>query len=178
VYEFREWDNKVLRIIFGLKYKKVIGTRRKLHSEELCVTLPPLRLSGSLDQEGSDRHYIWYVRERDKGKHRTLVRKPCMNRPLGRHGCKCEDNIKANLKDRNRVFMDSSILQQEPFAGCCRYASVQGVQSTGQPTDWLRSLPGFCTTKLAGHNGVLKYRLVEFRVKIFSNFLIYEVTDT
>jgi hypothetical protein len=35
-----------------------------------------------------------------------------MNRPLGRHGCKCEDNIKVNLKDRNRVFIDSSILNR------------------------------------------------------------------
>ena len=90
-----------------------------------------------------------------------------MNRPLGRHGCKCENNInplnaklnlichllallgahhiiqvsgvrvKANLKDRNKVFMDSSILQQEPFAGCCRYAFVKGVEFTGQPTAWL-----------------------------------------
>jgi len=42
VYEFREWENKVLRIIFGLQYKKVKGTRKKLHSVELRVTLHPL----------------------------------------------------------------------------------------------------------------------------------------
>jgi len=172
VYEFREWENKVLRIIFGLQYRKVIRTRRKLHSEEFRVTLHPLRLLGSLNQEGSDCHYIWYVRERDKVKHRTLVGK------LGRHGCKCEDNIKASLKDRKRVFTDSSILQQELFADCCRYASVKGVESTGQPTDWLQSLPEFCTTKLAGPNGVLKHRIVEFRVSKFSNFLTYAATDT
>jgi hypothetical protein len=26
-----------------------------------------------------------------------------MNRPLGKHRCKWEDNIEVNLKDRNRV---------------------------------------------------------------------------
>lgn len=74
--------------------------------------------------------------------------------------------------------MDSSILQQEPFAGCCRYASVKGVEFTGRRTDWLRSFPGFYTTKLAGPNCVLKYRIVEFRVSKFSNFLIYAAIDT
>jgi hypothetical protein len=45
VYEFREWENKVLSI-FGIQYKNVIGTRRKLHSEELRVTLHPIHLLG------------------------------------------------------------------------------------------------------------------------------------
>jgi hypothetical protein len=75
VYEFREWENKVLRIIFGLQYKKVIGTRRKLHSEEPRVTLHPLCLLSWLNQEGPDRHYIWYVRER-WGKTQNFSRKP------------------------------------------------------------------------------------------------------
>jgi len=116
--------------------------------------------------------------ERGTRGNRTLVGKPCMNRPLGRHGYKCEDNIKANLKDRNRVFMDSSILQQEPFAGCCRYASVKGVESIDQPTGLTALSSGFCTTKLAGPNGVLKYRIVEFRVSKFSNICGYRYLTT
>jgi len=88
----------VLRI-FGPKRKEVARERRKLHNEELndlysspnivrVIKPRRMRLVGN----------VAYMGER-RGVYRVLVGKPEVKSPLGRLGCRWEDNIKMDLRE-------------------------------------------------------------------------------
>jgi hypothetical protein len=93
------FENRVLRRVFGSKRNEVIGEWRRLHNEELsdlyslanivCVVKSrKMRWAGHMARIGEGR-----------GVHRVLVGKPEGNRPLGRHRCRWEDNIKMELQE-------------------------------------------------------------------------------
>ena len=92
------FENRVLRV-FGPKRDEVTGEWRKLHEEELrdLYSLPnivrvvksrKMRWAGHVARMGEGR-----------GVHRVLVGKPEGKRPLGRPGCRWEDNIKMDLQE-------------------------------------------------------------------------------
>jgi hypothetical protein len=92
----RIFENRVLRRIFGLK-KEEDRSRRKLHNNELhslysspnvvrVIKLRRMRGVGHVAHMGDGR-----------GVYRVLVGRPKGKRPLGRHRCRWEDNIKWTL---------------------------------------------------------------------------------
>jgi hypothetical protein len=90
----REFENRVLRRVFGPKRDKVTGEWRKLHNEELSDLYS---LSNNVRVVKS-RRMIWagHVSRmgEERGVHRVLVGKPEGKRPLGRPRRRWEDNIK------------------------------------------------------------------------------------
>jgi hypothetical protein len=80
----REFENKVLRRIFGLKRGEVIGGWRKLHNEELhnlCSSPNIIRMIKSKRMRWAG--YVAGMREK-RNAYRVLVGKPEGKRPLGR----------------------------------------------------------------------------------------------
>ena len=95
----REFDNRMLRRVFGPKRDEVTGQWRKLRNEESN----DLYLSPSTVRVIKSRRMRWTghvarVRKR-RGIYRVLVGKPKGKRPLGRHRHRWEDNIKVNLQE-------------------------------------------------------------------------------
>jgi hypothetical protein len=95
---YDQFENRVLRRIFGPKRDEVTAEWRKLHNEELNdlysltnivleVNSRRMRWAGHVARMGEDR-----------GVHRVLVGKPEGKRPLGRPRRRWEDNIKMDLQ--------------------------------------------------------------------------------
>ena len=95
----RMFENRVLRRVFGPKRDDVTGKWRKLHNEELSdlYALP------NIVRVVKSRRMRWagHVARMIEGRgvHRVLVGKPERKRPLGRHRCRWEDNIKMDLQE-------------------------------------------------------------------------------
>jgi len=95
----REFENRVLRRIFGPKRDEVKGVWRKLHN----VELNDLYCSPNFVRMIKTRRMIWAshvarMGER-RGVYRVLVRKSEGKRPLGRPRRRWEDNIKMDLQE-------------------------------------------------------------------------------
>jgi hypothetical protein len=89
----------VLKRIFGPKRDEATGEWRKLHNEELN----DLYSSPNIIRIIKSRRMGWaghVARMGEKrGAHRILVGRPERRRPLGRPGCRWEDNIKMDLEE-------------------------------------------------------------------------------
>ena len=107
------FDSRVLRGIFGPWRDEVTGEWRKLHNEELndlycspsIVRVIKSRrkcLAGHVARMGARR-----------GVYRVLVGKPEAKRPLGRHRCRWENNIKMDLQEVGCGGMDWIELAQD-----------------------------------------------------------------
>jgi len=102
----REFENRVLRTIFGPKRDEVTGEWRKLHNEELndlyfSPNIVGVIKSKSLGWAG----HVARIGER-RGVYRALVGKPERRRSLGRPRHRWEDNIKMNLQEVGCGVMD------------------------------------------------------------------------
>jgi hypothetical protein len=105
-------ENRVLRVIFGLKRDEVTGKWRKLHYEELndLYSSPTIvrmiksriRWAGHAARIGDGR-----------GVYRVLVGKPEGKRPLGRPRCRWEDNINMDIQEVGCGGMDWIGLAQD-----------------------------------------------------------------
>jgi hypothetical protein len=95
----REFENRVLRRIFGPKRDKVTGRWRKLHNEELhglysstgivrVIKARRMRWAGHVARMGEVR-----------GAYNILVWRPEGRRPLRRPMRRWEDNIKMDLRE-------------------------------------------------------------------------------
>jgi len=95
----RVLENRVLRIIFGLKRDEVTWEWRKLHNEELndlysspdiirVIKLRRMRWAGHVARMGQRR-----------GAYRVLMGKTEGKRPLGRARRRWEDNNKIDLQE-------------------------------------------------------------------------------
>jgi hypothetical protein len=106
-------ENRVLRGMFGPKWDE--GTRewRKLRNEKLS----DLYSSPNIIRLIKSRRMRWAGRAARMGESRgvysVLVGKPEGNRPLGRRGCRWEDNIKMDLQERGCVGVDWIELTQD-----------------------------------------------------------------
>ena len=89
----------MLRRIFRSKGGKVTGEWRKLHNEELN----DLASSPNFILVMKSRRIKWMghvaCMEERRGAYRVLVGKPEGKGPLGRPGCRYEDNIKMDLQE-------------------------------------------------------------------------------
>jgi len=98
-HRLRVFENKVLRIILGTKWERVIGDWRRLHEEELdalyCIP-----------------NIIWVIKSRrmrwaehvactgdGRGAYKVLVVRPEEKSPLGRSRLRWEKNIKMDLQE-------------------------------------------------------------------------------
>jgi hypothetical protein len=97
--EYRLFENRVLKRIFGPKRDEVTGDWRKLHNEELhnlysspniirMIKSRRMRWAGNVARMGEMRNG-----------YRILVKKPEGKRPLGRPICRWVDNIKMDLRE-------------------------------------------------------------------------------
>jgi hypothetical protein len=97
-HRLRVFENRVLRKIFGPK-REEDGLWRKLCNDELhnlysspnifrVIKSRRLRWAGHVTHMGEGR-----------GVFRVLVGKPKSKRPLGRHRCRGDDNIKLDLRE-------------------------------------------------------------------------------
>jgi hypothetical protein len=95
-HKLRVFENRVL--IFGPK-REEDGSWRKLHNDELHR----LYSSPNIDRAIKSRRMRWvgHVARMGEGRgvYRVLVGRSEGKRPLERHGCRCEDNIKTDLRD-------------------------------------------------------------------------------
>ena len=93
------FENKVLRKIFGAKRDEIIGEWRMLHNGELHT----LYSSSSIIRNLKWRRLRWAGHvarmEQFRNANRVLVGKPESKRPLGKLGCRWEDNIKMDLRE-------------------------------------------------------------------------------
>jgi hypothetical protein len=93
------FENRVLRIIFGLKRDGVTGEWRKLHNEELNN----LYSSQYIIRQIKPRRMRWagYVARmvEEKKLYKVLVKKPEGKRPLGRLRNRWKDGIRMDLRE-------------------------------------------------------------------------------
>jgi hypothetical protein len=91
------FENRVMRRIFGLKRKEVLGERRRLHNEKLrdlysspsiitIIKSRRMRWAGHVARMGEKRNA-----------YRLVVGKPEGERPLGRPRRRLVDNIRMDL---------------------------------------------------------------------------------
>jgi hypothetical protein len=94
--------NRVLRRIFGPKRDEVIGGWSKLHNEELhnlyCSSSIIGMIKSRMMRCGG---HVARMREKRNG-YRISVGKPEGKRPLGRHSHRWKDNIRMDLRKRER----------------------------------------------------------------------------
>jgi hypothetical protein len=94
----RACDNKVMRI-FGPKRDEVTGEWGKLQNEELNDLYSSLNTLQMI----TSRIMRWVRHVASKGErggaNRVLVGRPEGKRLLGRHRCRCEDNIKIFIQE-------------------------------------------------------------------------------
>jgi hypothetical protein len=90
---------RVFRRVFGPKRDEVTGEWRKLRNEELndLYSLPNIVWVVKLRRMRWAGH-VARMRE-ERGVHRVLMGKPEGKRPLGRHRCRWEDNIKMDVQE-------------------------------------------------------------------------------
>jgi hypothetical protein len=93
------FENRELRGIFGPKRDGVTVECRRLHNEELN----DLYSSPNIIRVIKSRRMRWagHVARMGEGRgaYRILVGRPEGRRPLGRHRCRWEDNIKMDLQE-------------------------------------------------------------------------------
>ena len=109
----REFENRVLRRIYGPKKDEVTGEWRRLHSEEhndLYASLNIVRVIKSRRMRWAG-HMARMVEER--GMYRFLVGKPEGKRPLGRPRRRWVDNIRKDLQEVGCGYMDWIGLDQD-----------------------------------------------------------------
>ena len=100
------FENMVLRRIFGPRRDEVTGEWRRLHNEELNDLYSSLNI-------------VWVIKSRrmrwaghvacmgeERGVYRVLVGKPEGKRPLGRPKRIWVDNIRMDLREVGRGYMD------------------------------------------------------------------------
>ena len=95
----RVFENRVLRIVLGIRRDEVTGEWRKLHNEELrdLYSLPNIvQVAKTIRMKWAE--HVAHVGE-GRGVHRVLVGKPEGKRPLGRPRRRWEDNIKMDLQE-------------------------------------------------------------------------------
>jgi hypothetical protein len=97
----------------GSKRDEVIGKWRKLHNEELHDLYSSLTIVRVI----KSRRMRWAGNEvrigEGRGVDRGLMEKPEEQRPLGRHRCRWEDNIKIDLQEVGFGGMDWIGLAQD-----------------------------------------------------------------
>jgi len=102
-----------VRRIYGLRRDEVMGEWRKLHNEELndlysspnivrVIKSREMRWAGHVARMGEEREV-----------YRILVGKPEGKRPLGRHRRRWVDNIRMDLQEVERGYMDRIGLAQD-----------------------------------------------------------------
>jgi hypothetical protein len=95
----RDFENRVLRRIFGPKRDEVTGEWRRRHNNELYA----LYSSPNIIRVIKSRRLRWAVHVARMGErrsaYRALVGKPEGTRPLGRPRHRWEDNIKMDLQE-------------------------------------------------------------------------------
>jgi len=102
-----------VRRIYGLRRDEVMGEWRKLHNEELndlysspnivrVIKSREMRWPGHVARMGEEREV-----------YRILVGKPEGKRPLGRHRRRWVDNIRMDLQEVERGYMDRIGLAQD-----------------------------------------------------------------
>jgi hypothetical protein len=97
-HRLRVFEKIVLRRLFGPKRDGVTRDCRKLHNEVLNV----LYSSQNIVRVIKSRKIRWashIARMSERSVYRVLVGKPEGKRPLGRHRCRWEDNIKMDLQE-------------------------------------------------------------------------------
>jgi hypothetical protein len=118
-HRLRVSDNRVLRRIFGPKWEEDVSWR-ELHNDELhslysspnivrVIKSRRMRWAGHMARMGEGR-----------GAYRVLVGRPEVKRPLGRHRCRREDNIKMDLREigidgANWIQLDQDRAQRRAF---------------------------------------------------------------
>jgi len=111
--EAEDFENMVLRRIFGSRRDEVTGEWRRLHNEELndlysspnivrVMKLRPMRWAGHVASMGEE-----------SGVYRVLVGKLEGKRPLGRNRRRWVDNIRMNLQEVGCGYMDWIGLAQD-----------------------------------------------------------------
>jgi hypothetical protein len=117
----REFENRVLRRIFGPKRDEVTGEWRKLHNEELHI----LYSSPDIVRQVKSRRMRWVGHVEHMGEERkvykVLVGKPEGKRPLERPRRRWEDRIRMDIRaiGLGGCGLDSTGSGQGPVAGCC-----------------------------------------------------------
>jgi len=111
--KLRVFENMMLRRIFGPRRDGVTGEWRRLHNEELN----DLYSSPNIVRMIKSRRVRWaghVVRMgEEKGSYRVLVGKPEGKRPLGRPRRRWVDNIRVDLQEVGRGYMDWIVLAQD-----------------------------------------------------------------
>jgi hypothetical protein len=98
-HKLREFENRVLRKLFGPKRNKVMGGWEKLHNEELHN----LYYSPSKIRINKSRRMRWTghgacgMNGEKRNRYRLLVGKPERNRPLERSRRRWIDNIRLDV---------------------------------------------------------------------------------
>ena len=98
-HRLREFENKVLRKLFGAKKDEITREWRKLHNAELHA----LYSSPNIIRGLKSRRLRWAghvtCMEQSRNAYRILVGKPEEKKPLGRPRHRWEDNIKMDLRE-------------------------------------------------------------------------------
>jgi len=111
--KLRLFENMVLRRIFGPRRDEVTGEWRRLHNEELnnlycspnivrVIKLRRMRWAGHVARMGEER-----------GVYRFLLGKPERRRPLGTPGRRWVSNMRMDLQDVGRGYLDWIGLAQD-----------------------------------------------------------------
>ena len=98
-HRLREFENKVLRKIFGAKRDEITGEWRKLHNAELHTLYSSPNIIGNLKSRRlSWAGHVAHI-ELSRNAYRVILGRPEGKRPLGRPTSRWEDNIKMDLRE-------------------------------------------------------------------------------